>query len=427
MKINSLNYPTDRDEINDILKKNRFNFQDERSKTVEAIVNDLRVNGDEAVFKYTEKFDGAKLEQLLVSKEEIEEAYQIVEEKFISSIRKSIANVKKFHQKQLRDNWFDYDQGMTGQVYSPLERIGAYVPGGRAAYPSSVVMTVMPAKVAGVSEIVMVSPPDKEGKVNPYTLVAANEAGVDEIYKAGGAQAIAALAFGTETIKPVDKIVGPGNIYVTLAKKMVYGLVDIDMLAGPSEVMILADETAKPEFIAADLLSQAEHDPLAVSILITTDQDLAAKTSAALDKQVKTLSKREIAEEAINSNGLIIQVDDLNDGIDLVNLFAPEHFELLIKEPFSKLGKIKNAGAIFVGDYSSEPLGDYMAGPNHVLPTGGTARYASPLNTDDFIKKSSIIYYQKEELEKLKDDVISLAELEGLDAHARAIKIRFED
>ncbi|MEJ6951355.1 histidinol dehydrogenase [Natronospora cellulosivora (SeqCode)] len=426
MKIKSLNYPENKQAINEILLKNRFDFQDERSQAVEMIVNDVRDNGDDAVFKYTEKFDGAKFGELLVSKDEIDEAYSIVEDSFIESIRKSIDNVKAFHRKQLRENWFDYNNGMTGQVYNPLARIGAYVPGGRAAYPSSVVMTVIPAKVAGVEEVVVVSPPDKEGKVNPYTLVAANEAGADEIYKVGGAQAVAALAFGTESIKAVDKIVGPGNIYVTLAKKMVYGLVDIDMLAGPSEVLVLADENANPDFIAADLLSQAEHDPLAVSILITTSDEIAEKTKTAVAKQIKELSKREIAEESITNNALVVIVDDLDNGIELVNLFAPEHFELLVQEPFKVLGKIKNAGAIFIGDYSSEPLGDYMAGPNHVLPTGGTARYASPLNTDDFIKKSSIIYYQKEELEQVKDDVIKLAELEGLDAHANAIKIRFK-
>lgn len=427
MKINCLNYPEDKQAVEELLTKNRFDFQDERSQAVESIVNDVRDNGDDAVLKYTERFDGAKLADLLVSEEEIKEAYSIVEESFIDSLRKSIKNVRAFHQKQLRNNWFDYDNGMTGQVYNSLARVGAYVPGGRAAYPSSVVMTVIPAKVAGVDEVVVVSPPDKEGRANPYTLVAANEAGVDEIYKVGGAQAVAALAFGTESIKAVDKIVGPGNIYVTLAKKMVYGLVDIDMLAGPSEVLVLADENANPEYIAADLLSQAEHDPLAVAVLITTSEAIAEKTKIALEEQVKDLSKREIAEESISNNALVVIVDELENGIELVNLFAPEHFELLVQEPFRVLGKIKNAGAIFIGDYSSEPLGDYMAGPNHVLPTGGTARYASPLNTDDFIKKSSIIYYQKEELEQVKDNVVKLAELEGLDAHANAIKIRFKD
>lgn len=419
-------YPVDKEIIEERRLKNTFDFQDGRSKIVEGIVNDVKDNGDKAVFSYTEKFDGAKLKELRVSGQEIKEAYQIVDDNYIKSLRNSIKSVAEFHRKQLRNNWFNYEQGMTGQLINPLARIGAYVPGGRAAYPSSVVMTVIPAKVAGVDEIVVVSPPDKGGKANPYTLVAAKEAGVDEIYKVGGAQAVAALAFGTEIIPQVDKIVGPGNIYVTLAKKLVYGIVDIDMLAGPSEVLILADETANPGYLAADLLSQAEHDPLAVSILITTDNNIGKKTMEAVSKQLKTLPKKEIAESAISNNGMIIKVENLEDGIKLVNLFAPEHFELILKEPFKYLSRIKNAGAIFIGDYSSEPLGDYMAGPNHVLPTGGTARFASPLNTDDFLKKSSIIYYQKAELAEVKEDLIRLAELEGLDAHARAIKLRFE-
>lgn len=422
-----LKYPADKDKIKKILEKNSFDFQDNRSKSVEEIVNNVRENGDKAVLDYTARFDGAELESLKVSQDEIEEAYKLVDDNYIASLQKSIKNVSDFHRRQLRNNWFDYNNGMTGQLINPLARIGAYVPGGRAAYPSSVVMTVIPAKVAGVEEIVVVSPPDKEGKANPHTLVAASEAGVDEIYKIGGAQAVAALAFGTETINPVDKIVGPGNIYVTLAKKMVYGVVDIDMLAGPSEVLILADQSANPEFAAADLLSQAEHDPLAVSTLVTTDEKLADKTIEAVEEQLQELSRKEIAETAIEDNCTIILVEDLETGLELVNLFAPEHFELIVEEPFKYLGKVKNAGAIFIGDYSSEPLGDYMAGPNHVLPTGGTARYASPLNTDDFLKKSSIIYYQKSELAEVKDDVIRLAELEGLDAHARAIKVRFSD
>lgn len=421
-----LRYPVDKLEIEERQQKNHFNFQDERSRTVEVIVDDVRENGDQAVYKYTEKFDGANLNELKVSREEIAEAYEKIEKGFLSSLRKSIDNIADYHRKQLRNNWFTFEKGMVGQLLNPLARIGAYVPGGTAPYPSSVVMTVVPARVAGVKEVVIVSPPDKNGKANPYTLVAANEAGVDEIYKIGGAQAVAALAFGTETIRPVDKIVGPGNIYVTLAKKIVYGIVDIDMLAGPSEILILADETAKAEFIAADLLSQAEHDPLAVSTLITTDEALAEKTITAVNRQLDTLSRKGIAENSIENNGTIILVDNLEKGIELVNFFAPEHFELLVKEPFRYLSLIKNAGAIFIGDYSSEPLGDYMAGTNHVLPTGGTARFASPLNTDDFIKKSSIIYYQKEELLEIKDDIIRFAELEGLNAHARAIKVRFE-
>ncbi|NLM97641.1 MAG: histidinol dehydrogenase [Halanaerobiaceae bacterium] len=421
-----LKYPLDKLEIEERQKKSRFDFQDERTRTVERIVDDVRENGDQAVFKYTEKYDGVKLKGLKVSREEIDRAYEMIDKDFLASLRKSIDNVAAYHRKQLRNSWFTFEKGMTGQLFIPLERVGAYVPGGTAPLPSSVVMTVVPARAAGVKEIVVVSPPDKNGSINPYTLVAASEAGADEIYKAGGAQAIAALAFGTETIRPVDKIVGPGNIYVTLAKKIVYGIVDIDMLAGPSEILVLADETANPEFIAADLLSQAEHDTLAVSTLITTDEVLAEKTITALNKQLDALPRKEFAREAIENNGTVILVDNLETGIELANDFAPEHFELIVKEPFRYLSLIKNAGAIFIGDYSSEPLGDYMAGPNHVLPTGGTARFASPLNTDDFIKKSSIIYYQRDELAEIKDDVIRFAELEGLDAHARAIKVRFE-
>ena len=424
--MNIFRYPRDREGIEERRLKNTFDFQDEKSRLVEEIILAVKEEGDRALFRYTREFDGAELESLQVSQEEIEEAYRLVGEDYLSSLRKAIENIGSYHEKHRRESWFGTEGGMAGQLIIPLVRVGAYVPGGRAAYPSSVVMTVVPAKVAGVEEVVVVSPPDKEGRLNPYTLVAARETGADEIYKVGGAQAIAALALGTESIPRVDKIVGPGNIYVTLAKKLVYGLVDIDMLAGPSEILILADGTANPDFIAADLLSQAEHDPLAVSTLITTDGEVANATLKAVEKQLKNLPKREIASAALENNGSIIIVENLEDGFELANRFAPEHFEMMLAEPFKYLGKIKNAGAIFIGDYSSEPLGDYMAGPNHVLPTGGTARFASPLNTDDFIKKSSFIYYQKGELAAVKDDIIRLAELEGLDAHARAIKIRFQ-
>lgn len=422
-----LSYPRDRGEINNLLAGRGFAVTDERTELVNNIVNDILNNGDKAVLKYTTKFDGVELDDLLVSDEEFKYAYNRVEDNFISSLKKSIVNVREFHCKQLRQNWFTYkNSSMTGQIIKPLTRVGAYVPGGRAAYPSSVVMTVIPAKTAGVKEVAVVSPPDKEGRVNPYTLVAAREAGADEVYKIGGAQAIAALAYGTETIKGVDKIVGPGNIYVTLAKKAVYGVVDIDMLAGPSEVLVLADSSGRPDYIAADLLSQAEHDPLAISILITDSEVLAEGVDRELALQLKGLNRKEIASTSIEENGLIILVDDIKVGTELVNRLAPEHFELLVKEPFAILPEINNAGAIFIGEYSSEPLGDYLAGPNHVLPTGGTARFASPLNTDDFIKKSSIIYYQKEDLASISDDIIQLAELEGLDGHANAVKIRFE-
>jgi len=421
-------YPENRQEIEGIILKRSFSLKDRRSSVVEEIILEVKEDGDKALYKYTAQLDRANLQGLKVSEEEIEEAYQGVEQGFIFSLKKAIENVADYHQRQLRQSWFNYrNGGMTGQLINPLSRVGAYVPGGRAAYPSSVVMTVIPARVAGVDEVVVTTPPDSSGKINPYTLVAAKEAGVDEIYKVGGAQAIAALAFGTESIKPVDKIVGPGNIYVTLAKKMVYGIVDIDMLAGPSEVLILADGTARPDYIAADLLSQAEHDPLAIPVLVTTEQGLIDEVKKEIESQLQELIKQAIARRAVEDNGLIVKVTSLDEGIELVNRFAPEHFELIVKEPFRYLDRIKNAGAIFIGEYSSEPLGDYLAGPNHVLPTGGTARYASPLNTDDFIKKSSIIYYSKEELFQVKDDIVKLATLEGLDAHAEAVRIRFRE
>lgn len=422
-----LTLPAEIDQVKTIIKERTFDFQDERYNDVTEIVNEVRLKGDQAICRFTEKFDGAVLERLTVSQEEIEEAYNQVDESYIVTIRKAIEQVGRFHRKQLKENWFTYENGnMTGQLIRPLARVGIYVPGGRASYPSSVVMTAVPAKTAGVKEIVIVSPPDKEGKMNPYSLVAARETGVTEIYKTGGAQAIAALAYGTESIKAVDKIVGPGNIYVTLAKKIVYGLVDIDMLAGPSEVLVLADETAEPSYIAADLLSQAEHDPLSAAILITTSPKLAEQVKNDLDEQLPRLSRQEIAGESLKNNGLIIIAPDLEAGIGLVNEFAPEHFELMVEEPFAYLEKINNAGAIFIGKYSSEPVGDYLAGPNHVLPTGGTARYASPLNIDDFVKKSSLIYYQRSQLAEVCTDVARLARLEGLDAHARAVEIRME-
>ncbi|MFW6006770.1 MAG: histidinol dehydrogenase [Bacillota bacterium] len=426
MKI--LKYPDS--EVDKFLKDRTFKVEEEVNKTVKEIVNQVETRGDEALREYTEKFDEVYLENIAVEEKEIEEAINQVGNNFLKALKKAIDNIKNFHQKQLRENWFSSDnKKMTGQLYNPVPRIGAYVPGGRAAYPSSVLMTVIPALVAGVEEIAVVSPPDKKGKVNPYTLAALKETGITEIYKVGGAQAIAALAAGTESIKPVDKIVGPGNIYVTVAKKQVFGQVDIDMLAGPSEVMILADETARPDFIAADLLSQAEHDPQAIPVLVTTSPKLSNEVKVEIKTQLENLSriKREIAEKSLEDNGKIIIVKNLETGMDIVNRFAPEHFELIIKEPFAYLDQIKNAGAVFIGEYSSEPLGDYMAGPNHVLPTGGTARFSSPLNTDDFIKKTSIIYYQKEGLQEVEEDIRKIAELESLEAHANAVKIRFSD
>ncbi|WP_027340843.1 histidinol dehydrogenase [Halonatronum saccharophilum] len=416
-------------ELNKILNRSSFDNPNQ-VESVQIIWDDVKAKGDGAIFEYTFRFDGAKLDSstLEVSDEEIKEAYQKVDENFIRAIRKSIEKVGEFHRKQLRESWMDVkeDGVILGQKFEALERVGLYVPGGRAAYPSSVVMNGVPAKVAGVKEIVMVSPPAKDGSMNPYTLVAAAEVGVDRIYKVGGAQAVAGLSFGTETMVKVDKIVGPGNIYVTLAKKLAFGYVDIDMLAGPSEVLVIADESANPRFVAADLLSQAEHDPMASSILVTTCEDLAWKVNEELEFQLAKLSRKDIAQESLENYGAILIAKNMDEAIDLSNAFAPEHLELEVEDPFAILGKIKNAGAIFMGQYSAEPVGDYIAGPNHVLPTGGSARFYSPLNVDDFVKKSSIIFYSKAGLEKVKDDAIKIAEVEGLDAHANSIKVRFE-
>jgi histidinol dehydrogenase len=421
-----LNYPADRIEIDNIINARAYDENMQLKDIVDRVINDVRNRGDDALLEYTAKFDGVKLKDLEVSKEEIEKAYKEVDMNFFSSVKKAIEKIEGFHRKQLKESWFTFDnENMLGQLIRPLQRIGAYVPGGRAAYPSSVLMTIIPAKVAGVEEFMIVSPPDKKGRINSYTLVVADILGVKEIYKIGGAQAIAALAYGTNTIKAVDKIVGPGNIYVTLAKKSVYGRVGIDMLAGPSEVMILADKSTRADFIAADLLSQAEHDPMAVPILVTDDIKLARESIKELEKQIVRLPRKDIALSSWENKGLVIMVDNIEDGISLVNKFAPEHLELLVENPFYYLDKIKNAGAIFLGEYSPEPLGDYMAGPNHVLPTGGTANFASPLSTEDFLKKSSIISYKKKSLNILSADIKRLAELEGLDGHAAAINIRF--
>lgn len=399
-------------------------------RRVEDIVNNVRQNKDKAVLEYTAMFDKVELssESLKVSEDEIKEAYSKVDSRLVEVIKKSRDSIKSFHEKQKEKSWFvsEEDGVILGQMYTPLEIVGVYVPGGTAAYPSSVLMNIMPAKVAGVKKIVMTTPPGKDGKVNPAILVAANEAGADEIYKVGGAQAIAALAFGTETIPKVDKIVGPGNIYVAMAKRTVYGYCDIDMIAGPSEIMVVADETANPRFVAADLLSQAEHDVLASSILVTTSERVVKEVEKELEIQLEALDRKEIARKSIEDYGAIVIVESINDAAEVVNRIAPEHLELCIEEPFGALGSIRNAGAIFLGSYSSEPLGDYFAGPNHVLPTSGTARFFSPLNLSDFMKKSSIISYSKEALRKVKDDVILFAESEGLGAHANAIRVRFE-
>lgn len=432
MRIVKLNEESKKNILDDLLKRSPNNY-DSYASTVNEIVNNVRENGDKAVAEYTLKFDKVELnaDTILVTREEIEEAYKFVEENdkgLVDVIKASAKNVRDYHMMQKQYSWFDSkpDGTMLGQKITPIERAGVYVPGGKAAYPSSVLMNIIPAKVAGVEKIVMVTPPGKDGKVNPGTLVAADIAGVDEIYKVGGAQAIAALAFGTETIPKVDKIVGPGNIFVALAKKAVFGFVSIDSIAGPSEILVLADETANPRYVAADLLSQAEHDEMASAILVTTSEELAMKVSEEVDSFVKVLSRKEILEKSLENYGYILVTDSMKDAIDVANEIASEHLEIVTKNPFDTMTRIKNAGAIFLGEYSSEPLGDYFAGPNHVLPTNGTAKFFSPLGIDDFIKKSSIISYSREALEKIHKDIEHFATSEQLTAHANSIKVRFE-
>jgi histidinol dehydrogenase len=398
---------------------------------VQNVVEDVKNRKDEAVIEYTEKFDKVKLskETLKVTEEEIKEAYTLVDEKLVKVIYKAKERIENYHAKQKKYSWFDTDEKGTilGQKITALETAGVYVPGGKAVYPSSVIMNVMPAKVAGVSKVVMTTPPDKEGKVNPLTLVAADICNVDEIYKVGGAQAIAALAFGTDTIPKVDKIVGPGNIFVALAKKAVYGHVSIDSIAGPSEVLVIADKDANPKYVAADLLSQAEHDELASAVLVTTDEIMAKEVAKEIERQTDYLLRKEIIKASLDSYGVIIIVDTLEDAIAISNDIAPEHLEICVNNPFNVMAKIKNAGAIFLGNYSPEPLGDYMAGPNHVLPTNSTAKFFSPLSVDDFIKKSSIVSFNEEALRELHEDIITFANAEQLTAHANSIKVRFED
>jgi len=398
------------------------------SQVVEKIVNDVRTQGDEAVFRYTEAFDGIALsaDTLEVTEEEFATALAQVDEKVLVAIRKAIANVTSFHKEQLPKSWLTYREhgSMLGQSCIPLERVGIYVPGGTAAYPSSVIMNAVPAVVAGVKEIIMVVPPAKDGTVNPYVLTAAREAGVTKIFKVGGAQAVGALAFGTTLIPKVDKITGPGNIFVTLAKKAVYGHCGIDMLAGPSEILIVADQTADPCYIAADMLSQAEHDVLASSIVVTNSKELASQVVAEVETQLAKLPRKDIAKAALERNGLVIVVEDIMQAMELANLSAPEHLEILTEQPFAMLPYVRNAGAVFLGPYSPEPLGDYLAGPNHILPTGGTARFYSVLNVDTFMKKTSIISYTKAALAAVSSDIITLAESEGLAAHANAIRVR---
>lgn len=412
------------------LKERAEEIQGDVINRVEAILSDIRSRGDEALVEYTRRFDSSNVDfnNILVTCEEIKEAYEKVDSQYVSAIKKAKENIQDFHERQKRNSWMmTKDKGVIlGQTVRALEKVGIYVPGGTAAYPSSVIMNTVPAKVAGVKNIIMVTPPLKDGSINSNILVAADIAGVDRIIKAGGAQAIGALAFGTESVEKVDKIVGPGNIYVAMAKRAVYGFVDIDMIAGPSEILIIADENAEPKFLAADLMSQAEHDVLASSILVTTSIELAEKVKLELEKQVEYLERKEIIKKSINDYGSIIVVSSLEEAVEMANSIAPEHLEVMTDKPFELLGQLKNAGSIFLGAYSPEPLGDYMAGPNHVLPTSGTARFFSPLSVDDFIKKSSYLYYTNSALEELKTDIIKLAETEGLTAHANSIKVRFE-
>ena len=429
MRILSLTEDTRKDILEDLLKRSPNNYGEFEGR-VNAIITAVKNDRDTAVFNYTKQFDGADINSsnVKVTKEEIEEAYKLVDPKLLDVIRKALVNIKTFHEKQVQNSWFTTNDGIIlGQKVTALDKAGVYVPGGKAVYPSSVLMNVLPAKVAGVNKIIMCTPPDKNGKVYPSTLVAANEAGVDEIYKVGGAQAIAAMAFGTESIPKVDKIVGPGNIYVALAKKAVFGYVSIDSIAGPSEILVLADETANPRYVAADLLSQAEHDEMASAILITTSMDIAKAVSEEVDKFVAVLSRKEIIQKSLDNYGYILVAANMDEAIDAVNDIASEHMEIVTKDPFHIMTRIKNAGAIFIGEYSSEPLGDYFAGPNHVLPTNGTAKFFSPLSVDDFIKKSSIISYSREALEKVHSNIEQFAECEQLTAHANSIKVRFED
>lgn len=414
----------------DLAALSRKSYGDDQAleKSVADILSLVQEKGDEALYELTEKFDQVDLRALglKIQEEEITQAYQLVDEEFLVSLRLAKENIRKFHEKQKRNSWFDPQEDGTvlGQLVRPLQRVGIYVPGGTAAYPSSVLMNTVPAVVAGVEEIVMVSPPRDDGTLLPEVLVAAAEAGVTEIYKVGGAQAVAALAYGTESIAPVDKITGPGNIFVTLAKKQVFGTVDIDMLAGPSEILILADESARPEELAADLLSQAEHDPLASSILVSPSRKLLEETVLQVEKQLQSLPRQEIARASWERYGGAILVKDLEEGMDLANKIAPEHFELVVENPYYWLGKVKNAGAVFLGRFSPESVGDYFAGPNHVLPTGGTARFYSPLNVDTFMKKISLINYSEEALRRDGKNIALLARKEGLEAHARSVEVR---
>ena len=430
MKIVELSEENRKEVQENILKRSPSTFGDQEA-IVRAIIEDIKARGDKAVFEYTKKFDRADISEdnFQVSKEEIRAAYKEVPPELLDVVRKALVNIRDFHEKQKQNSWITTTEKGTilGQKVTPMQRVGVYVPGGKAAYPSSVLMNIVPAKVAGVDEVIMTTPCNAEGKVNPVVLVAANEAGADRVFKVGGAQAIAALAFGTESIPKVDKIVGPGNIFVALAKKAVYGNVSIDSVAGPSEILVLADETANPRYVAADLLSQAEHDEMASAVLITTSDNLARKVSEEVDNFVKVLSRREIIQKSLDNFGRILVAPTRQEAIDAANEFAPEHLEIVMKDAFEVMTKIRNAGAIFIGEYSSEPLGDYFAGPNHILPTSGTARFFSPLGVDDFVKKSSIIHYSREALKEIHKDIEQCAKCEQLTAHANSIAVRVDN
>ena len=429
MRTVTLTKETTKDILENLLKRSPNQYGSYET-AVREILAKIQEEGDGALFAYTKKFDRAEIteQNVRVTDEEIREAYETVDPALVDVIRKSLVNIRNYHEKQKQNSWFtsSEDGTMLGQKVTPLEKVGVYVPGGKAVYPSSVLMNIVPAKVAGVDRIIMTTPPGPDGKVNPSTLVAANEAGADEIYKPGGAQAIGALAYGTQSIPKVDKIVGPGNIFVALAKKAVYGHVSIDSIAGPSEILVLADDSANPRFVAADLLSQAEHDELASAILITTSRELAEKVSCEVDEFVKRLSRKEIIQKSLDQFGYILLAETMDQAVEAANAIASEHMEIVTRNPFEVMMKVRNAGAIFIGEYSSEPLGDYFAGPNHVLPTNGTAKFFSPLSVDDFIKKSSIVYYSREALKKIHKDVEQFAASEQLTAHANSIAVRFE-
>ena len=430
MRIVTLSKESRQNLLDSLLKRSPGNYG-QYQDTVQEIIDRVKTEGDQALFELTRKFDweGIDASNVKVTEAEVQEAYDTIDPQLVETIRKSLKNIREYHEKQKQYSWFDTtpEGTMLGQKVTPLASAGVYVPGGKAVYPSSVLMNIVPAKIAGVTHVVMCTPCNKEGKVNPAVLVAAKEAGADEVYKVGGAQAIAAMAFGTESIPKVDKITGPGNIFVALAKKAVSGFVSIDSIAGPSEILVLADETANPRYVAADLLSQAEHDEMASAILVTTSKELAEKVSEEVDAFVKILSRKEIISKSLDNYGYILVAETLEDAIETVDLIASEHLEIVTKNPFEVMMKVKNAGAIFLGEYSSEPLGDYFAGPNHILPTNGTARFFSPVSVDDFIKKSSIIYYSREALQRVHKDIEYFAKAEQLTAHANSIAVRFED